>query len=44
MASGMTDEELQDVYTWVDQIALSRPKKNISRDFSDGGTVPCFSS
>jgi hypothetical protein len=33
----MDDESLQKVYTWVDEIPLSRPKRNISRDFSDGG-------
>ena len=27
---------MQSVYNWVDEITLSRPKKNISRDFSDG--------
>jgi hypothetical protein len=32
------EEELQLVYQWVDSISLSRPKKNISRDFSDGGS------
>ena len=31
------EEELQDLYIWVDGIPLSRPKKNIARDFSDGG-------
>lgn len=30
------EEDLQRVYGWVDEIQLSRPKKNISRDFSDG--------
>lgn len=30
------EEELQLLYTWVDEIPLTRPKKNISRDFSDG--------
>ena len=34
----LTDEELQRVYCWVDSIQLSRPKRNISRDFADGGT------
>jgi len=33
----LTAEELQSVYTWVDGIPLSRPKKNIARDFTDGG-------
>ena len=32
----MDDESLQQVYCWVDEISLSRPKRNISRDFSDG--------
>ncbi|CEM02240.1 unnamed protein product [Vitrella brassicaformis CCMP3155] len=29
-------EDLQRLYNWVDEIPLSRPKKNISRDFADG--------
>ncbi|QDZ25144.1 hypothetical protein HOP50_16g76910 [Chloropicon primus] len=29
-------EELQSLYQWVDTIPLSRPKRNIARDFSDG--------
>jgi hypothetical protein len=33
----LTDEELQHVYVWIDSIPLSRPKRNIARDFSDGG-------
>lgn len=32
----MDDEDLQRVYQWVDDIPLSRPKRNIARDFSDG--------
>ena len=28
---------MQEVYNWVDEIPLSRPKKNIARDFSDCG-------
>lgn len=31
------DAVLQELYSWVDQIPLSRPKKNLTRDFSDGG-------
>jgi len=27
---------LRELYKWIDTIPLSRPKKNISRDFSDG--------
>ena len=34
--SALTDEELNDIYGWVDQFSLTRPKKNIARDFSDG--------
>ena len=30
------DKALQELYAWVDQIPLSRIKRNISRDFSDG--------
>ncbi|XP_066428968.1 sperm flagellar protein 1 isoform X2 [Eleutherodactylus coqui] len=30
------EQSLQDLYAWVDKIPLSRPKKNICRDFSDG--------
>ncbi|KAL0211775.1 hypothetical protein RCL1_005401 [Eukaryota sp. TZLM3-RCL] len=28
-------EDLQSLYAWVDTIPLSRPKRNIARDFSD---------
>ncbi|KAL0241238.1 hypothetical protein GEMRC1_006473 [Eukaryota sp. GEM-RC1] len=28
-------DDLQSLYAWVDAIPLSRPKKNIARDFSD---------
>ena len=28
---------MQGIYNWVDEIPLSRPKRNIARDFSDGG-------
>mmetsp|Transcript_60783 Transcript_60783/g.144812 ORF Transcript_60783/g.144812 Transcript_60783/m.144812 type:complete len:245 (-) Transcript_60783:102-836(-) len=31
-----SDEDLQKLYNWVDEIPLSKPKKNISRDFADG--------
>ena len=34
--SDITEEELQVIYNWIDSIPLSRPKRNISRDFSDG--------
>nr|XP_015201743.1 PREDICTED: sperm flagellar protein 1-like [Lepisosteus oculatus] len=31
------EEVLQDLYAWIDQIPLSRPKRSVARDFSDGG-------
>ena len=34
--AGIEEEELQMVYNWVDEIPLSRPKRNIARDFADG--------
>jgi hypothetical protein len=33
------EEELQRIYQWIDEIPLSRPKRNISRDFADGVLV-----
>lgn len=38
-APQLTEEELNEIYNWVDEIPLSRPKKNISRDFCDGVLV-----
>ena len=35
----MDEEDLEDLYNWVDEVPLTRPKKNIARDFADGGTV-----
>ena len=32
----LNDDELQTLYSWVDTVPLSRPKRNINRDFSDG--------
>ena len=37
MDNDLSDDDLQTVYCWVDSIQLSRPKRNISRDFADGG-------
>lgn len=34
--AALTDEELNEVYGWVDCYQFSRPKKNMARDFSDG--------
>ena len=33
----LDDNELQKIYVWVDSVPLTRPKRNIARDFSDGG-------
>ena len=32
----LSDEQLRTLYAWIDAIPLSRPKRNIQRDFSDG--------
>lgn len=32
----LSDENLQEIYTWVDNVPLTRAKRNITRDFSDG--------
>lgn len=31
-----TEEDLHELYMWVDEIPVSRPKRNIARDFADG--------
>jgi hypothetical protein len=31
------ENEIMQIYEWVDSVNLSRPKKNIARDFSDAG-------
>lgn len=38
-APPVPEEHLGEIYTWVDQFQLSRPKRNISRDFADGFLV-----
>ncbi|CAG9327322.1 unnamed protein product [Blepharisma stoltei] len=35
-APAIDEEEIQRIYEWVDDIPLSRPKRNITRDFADG--------
>ncbi len=32
----LDDATLQKIYAWIDEVPLSRPKKNMDRDFSDG--------
>ncbi|XP_040837152.1 sperm flagellar protein 1 [Ochotona curzoniae] len=39
MATSVDEEALHQLYLWVDNIPLSRPKRNLSRDFSDGVLV-----
>ena len=34
----LSETDLQSLYAWIDEVPLSRPKKSIARDFSDGGT------
>jgi hypothetical protein len=35
----LEEEQLKDVYEWVDSFTLSKAKRNIARDFSDGVLV-----
>ncbi|ORC93527.1 sperm flagellar protein 1 [Trypanosoma theileri] len=39
MSVPLTEEDLHELYLWVDDIPISRPKRNIARDFSDGCCV-----
>ncbi|XP_078386893.1 sperm flagellar protein 1 isoform X2 [Cetorhinus maximus] len=39
MTQELSKEALQELYAWIDRIPLSRPKRNIARDFSDGVMV-----
>ncbi|MGH0171268.1 UNVERIFIED_CONTAM: hypothetical protein FKN15_060716 [Acipenser sinensis] len=36
MSFDLDDDSLQELYSWVDKMPLSRPKRNVTRDFSDG--------
>ena len=36
MNAELTEEQLRALFAWIDAIPLSRPKRNIARDFSDG--------
>ncbi|XP_072799980.1 sperm flagellar protein 1 isoform X2 [Vicugna pacos] len=42
MASSVDEEALHQLYLWVDNIPLSRPKRNLSRDFSDGEVIKFY--
>ena len=39
MAEPLDEETTKALLIWIDQIELSRPKKNINRDFADGVLV-----
>lgn len=41
MSSDLDEDALEEIYSWIDKIPLSRAKKNIARDFSDGGSYIC---
>ncbi|XP_058804934.1 sperm flagellar protein 1-like [Phymastichus coffea] len=36
LSTGIDDDHVGDLYAWLDEIPLSRPKRNVARDFSDG--------
>lgn len=35
----LNEQLLEEIYTWIDQVPLSRPKRDLKRDFSDGVLV-----
>lgn len=39
MAEPLDEDTTKALLIWIDQIELSRPKKNINRDFADGVLV-----
>jgi hypothetical protein len=39
MLPPISEQELNKIYEWIDSIPLSRPKKQIERDFADGVLV-----
>lgn len=38
-APELEEDEIQVIYEWIDEIPLSRPKRNITRDFADGAML-----
>jgi hypothetical protein len=44
MEKVLSEQELEEIYNWVDEIPLSRPKRNMARDFSDAGAPPLTQS
>ena len=41
--ASLSKEEMEAVYKFADEVPLSRAKKNIARDFSDGGNLSAYS-
>jgi len=39
MAEKLDERILEELYSWIDSIPLTRPKKDLRRDFSDGGVT-----
>ena len=39
MSHQLDEQTTKDLLIWIDSIELSRPKKNINRDFADGVLV-----
>ena len=39
MATELDERILEQLYTWIDSIPLTRPKRDLKRDFSDGGMI-----
>jgi hypothetical protein len=37
MQHELNEEEIRELYAWIDNATFSRPKRNLARDFSDGG-------
>ena len=38
-APELDEDDIQVIYEWIDEIPLSRPKRNITRDFADGAML-----
>jgi hypothetical protein len=32
----LNDQDIQKLYLWIDAVKFTRPKRNLTRDFSDG--------
>ena len=38
-APDLDEDDIQGIYEWIDEVPLSRPKRNITRDFADGAMI-----